>query len=371
MQKNKIMKKIFSLFSSRIALFWLAFLSIASVMMFTNCTEEMEPKEESKKVEKKKDKKEDPVVVAKTNLEYVTTIGTGSTVTSGNTGFYKPYGVAVANGKLYVVDSYNHRVQVYGSLSGTPAYENTITGGFDEPSGMAVADGKLYVVDTGNNRVQVYTNLSGTTAVENTIGSGSRVNHPANTGFNLPYGADVANGKLYVVDTVNNRVQIYTNLSGTPTYLDTIGTGSSVNHPANTGFNSPYEATVANGKLYVLDTGNNRVQIYTNLSGTPTYLDTIGTGSSVNHPANTGFNSPYGVTVADSKLYVADSGNHRVQIYTNLSGTPTYLDTIGTGSSVTHPTNTGFNQPYEVAVADGKLYVVDAGNHRIQVYEWK
>ena len=89
MQKNKIMKKIFSLFSRRIALFWLAFLSIASVMMFTNCTEEMEPKEESKKVEKKEDKKDDPVVVAKTNLEYVTTIGTGSPVTD-NTGFNSP-----------------------------------------------------------------------------------------------------------------------------------------------------------------------------------------------------------------------------------------------------------------------------------------
>ena len=378
MQKNKIMKKIFSLFSSRIALFWLAFLSIASVMMFTNCTEEMEPKEESKKVEKKEDKQDDPVVVAKTNLEYVTTIGTGSVVNHPlNTGFNSPYGVDVANGKLYVVDSYNQRVQVYGSLSGTPTYLDTIGSGspvtdntgFDEPAGVAVANGKLYVLDTLNHRVQIYTNLSGTPTYLDTIGTGSSVRHPANTGFNSPYGVTVANGKLYVADYDNHRVQIYTNLSGTPTYLNTIGTGSRVNHPANTGFNNPYGVTVADSKLYVADYDNHRVQVYTNLlSGMPTYENTIGTGSAVTD--DTGFSGPYGVTVANGKLYVADSGNHRVQIYTNLSGTPTYLNTIGTTGMI-QTNNTGFNQPYEVAVDGDKLYVVDSLNNRIQVYQWK
>ena len=370
MQKNKIMKKIFSLFSRRIALFWLAFLSIASVMMFTNCTEEMEPKEESKKVEKKEDKKkdkqEDPVVVAKTNLEYVQTI-------SG--GLSSPYGVAVANGKLYVVDSLNYRVQIYTNLSGTPAVENTIGAGsvvtdntgFFVPSGVTVADSKLYVADYLNHRVQVYTNLSGTPTYLDTIGTGSRVNQPANTGFYEPFGVTVANGKLYVADANNHRVQIYTNLSGTPTYLDTIGSGSSVTN--NSGFNGPYGVTVADSKLYVADYDNHRVQVYTNLlSGMPTYENTIGTGSAVTD--DTGFSGPRGMDVANGKLYVADSGNHRVQIYTNLSGTPTYLNTIGTTGMI-QTNNTGFNQPYEVAVDGDKVYVVDSLNNRIQVYQWR
>ena len=378
--------------SSRIALFWLAFLSIASVMMFTNCTEEMEPKEESKKVEKKEDKKKDkqddpvvvvtnsmatnsivttpPVVVAKTNLEYVTTIGTGSAVTHpANTGFNKPYGLDVANGKLYVLDSYNYRVQVYTNLSGTPAVENTITGGFDEPSGVTVANGKLYVADTLNHRVQIYTNLSGTPTYLDTIGTGSSVNHPANTGFNLLYGVAVANGKLYVADTGNNRVQVYGSLSGTPAYEKTIGSGSRVTHPANTGFKSPYGVTVADSKLYVADYGNDRVQVYGSLSGTPTVENTIGTGSRVNQPANTGFYQPYGVTIANGKLYVADTSNDRVQVYGSLSGTPTVENTIGIGSRVTN--NTGFTNPYGVAVDGDKVYVLDTFNQRIQVYEWR
>ena len=378
MQKNKIMKKIFSLFSRRIALFWLAFLSIASVMMFTNCelVNEIEPKEEDKKKDKKKDKQDDPVVVAKTNLEYVTTIGTGSAVTHpANTGFNLPYGADVANGKLYVLDVYNYRVQVYTNLSGTPAYEKTIGAGsavtdntgFNEPFGMTVANGKLYVADALNYRVQIYTNLSGTPTHLDTIGTGTRATD--NTGFNEPYGVAVANGKLYVADTGSHRVQIYTNLSGTPTYLDTIGSVSAVRHPTNTGFNGLVGVTVADSKLYVADNGNHRVQIYTNLSGTPTYEKTIGTGSAVTD--NTGFNSPYKVAVANGKLYVADSGNHRVQVYGSLSGTPTVENTIGTGAAVNHPANTGFNRPYGVAVAGDKVYVLDTFNQRIQVYQWK
>ena len=346
MQKNKIMKKIFSLFSSRIALFWLAFLSIASVMMFTNCAAEMEPKKE----DKKKDKKDDPVVVAKTNLEYVKTIGTGSNF---------PYGVDVADGKLYVVDTQNHRVLVYTNLSGTTAEEKTITGGFNRPIGLTIAGDKLYVADENNNRVLVYTNLSGTTAVEKTI-----------TGLNKPSKVAVANGKLYVADTFNYRVQIYTNLSGTPAVENTIGAIGAIKTD-NTGFNKPYGVTVADGKLYVADYGNHRVQIYTNLSGTPAVEKTIGTGSPVTN--NTGFDNPYGVAVDGDKLYVADQNNHRVQVYTNLSGTPAVEKTIGTGSAVSYPdtANTGFNSPYGVAVDGDKLYVADRLNQRIQVYEWK
>ena len=35
-----------------------------------------------------------------------------------------------------------------------------------------------------------------------------------------------------------------------------------------------------------------------------------------------GFIYPVGMATADDKLYVADGNNHRVQIYTNLSGVP-------------------------------------------------
>ena len=347
-------------FFRRIFLFLLA---IASALMFTNCAEEMEPKEKEKPKKMEPKEKEKP---KKTKLEHVATISS----------LNSPTGVAVADGKLYVADSSNDRIQVYNNLSKTPPdYDTTIgTGsaktdntGFNEPISVAVAGGKLYVADASNDRIQVYNNLSGTPTYERTIGTtGSAKTN--NTGFNNPTGVAVANDKLYVVDNLNYRVQIYNNLSGVPTYERTIGTGSQVLQDQHTGFNRPTGVAVADGKLYVADQFNHRVEIYINLSGTPTHERTIGTGQ--NESNNTGFFNLWGVAVANGKLYVADTGNHRVQIYNNLSGVPTHERTIGTGSRVMSG-NTGFDSPYGVAVAGDKLYVVDTINDRIQIYEWK
>lgn len=72
-----------------------------------------------------------------------------------------PMGVAVdEEGYLYVSDSGNHRVQVFGmdyrvvaSMGGMGSRE----GEFQGPSGIAVdPESKIYIADTGNNRVQIF-----------------------------------------------------------------------------------------------------------------------------------------------------------------------------------------------------------------------
>ena len=288
----------------------------------------------------------------------------------------------------------------------------TLSGSFRTPNGVAVADDKLYVVDGGTHQVKIYSNLAGIPNLERTLGTGSSVSHPDNTGFQLPNGVAVAGGKLYVVDAWNHRVQIYNLPIVDNDEADaTIGTGAAVTHPANTGFNYPDGVVVADDKLYVTDAGNHRVQIYdvsgltpmhertlsggfdfpsgvaiadsklyvadknnhyvkiyANLSGAPAFERAIGTGTI--QTDNTGFQLPNGVAVADGKLYVVDFNNHRVQIYTNLSGAPAVERTLGvTGTTKTD--NTGFNLPYGVAIADGRLYVADQANTRIQIYEWR
>jgi hypothetical protein len=72
-----------------------------------------------------------------------------------------PMGIAAGDGVLYVADSYNHKVKrvdpttgecrtIAGGLERLP-----VTGepGFWEPEGLAVADGKLLVADTNNHRI--------------------------------------------------------------------------------------------------------------------------------------------------------------------------------------------------------------------------
>ncbi len=71
-------------------------------------------------------------------------------------------GVAYADGKLYVADTYNSKIKVFDLksgelttlLSGRPfgAFGPTA---FSEPGGLSYADGKLYVADTNAHRVRV------------------------------------------------------------------------------------------------------------------------------------------------------------------------------------------------------------------------
>ena len=73
-------------------------------------------------------------------------------------------GVAFADGKLYVADTYNSKIRVLDPKAGTLA---TFLGGdegaggwfggpvFSEPAGLSYANGKLYVADTNAHRIRV------------------------------------------------------------------------------------------------------------------------------------------------------------------------------------------------------------------------
>ncbi len=80
---------------------------------------------------------------------------------SGGGLFDKPSGVAVdGSGNVYVVDTYNHRVQKFTSDGTFLTKWGTLGSGdgqFNAPRGVAVDKwGYVYVADFGNNRVQKF-----------------------------------------------------------------------------------------------------------------------------------------------------------------------------------------------------------------------
>jgi len=87
--------------------------------------------------------------------------------------------------------------------------------------------------------------------------------------------------------------------------------------------------------------------------------------------APTQFRSPRGLLVPKHRaaLFVADSGNHRVQIF-DLS-TSQLLGIWGEASGPTPGTEPGqFDTPWTLASDnDGNVYIVDYGNHRVQKFD--
>ncbi|CAF3888102.1 unnamed protein product, partial [Rotaria sp. Silwood1] len=114
--------------------------------------------------------------------------------------------------------------------------------------------------------------------------------------------------------------------------------------------------------LYVAEYSNNRVQKF--LSGMSNGTTVAEQANGVQNRTSTTLNFPVGVTVDSSgNIYVADSGNSRVQLW--ASGASSGSTVAGNGTS-----SNQLNMTYGVALdsSSNTLYVADYGNHRIMAY---
>jgi hypothetical protein len=190
-------------------------------------------------------------------------------------------------------------------------------------------------------------------------------------------------GDLFAVDASNNRVLEYAYNAGTGTYAaaGTIiaggggaGAGSTQLELTGQVYESSQVALDANGDLFVADTGNNRVQEYVYNSTTGAYAPTATTVAGVGGAGSgvTQLRNPSGVALdANGDLFVADTGNNRVQEYVYNSTTGAYAPTAttvagvgGTGSGLTQ-----LNAPTGLALDPrGDLFAIDALNGRVLEY---
>ena len=293
-----------------------------------------------------------------------------------NVQFAEPWCIAIAGDLIYITDYGNHRVQIFDGATrnyiatlGTTGSAGASNTQFNYPFGVAVStDNRIYVADYGNHRVQIFDGATRNyiTTVGTTGSAGA-----SNTKFSCPTGVAVsADNRIYVADHSNDRVQIFD--GATRNYIATLGTTGSAG-ASNTQFNYPFGVAVStDNRIYVADYGNHRVQIFD--GATRNYIATLGTTGSAG-TSNTKFRHPTGVAVsADNHIYVADSSNDRVQIFDGA--TRNYIDTLGTlgttGSAGTSNT-TEFSHPTGVAVSPSgdRLYVIDSDNHRVQIFDNK
>jgi uncharacterized protein (TIGR03437 family) len=249
------------------------------------------------------------------------------------------------------------------------------------PAGLAVdANGNLFVADTGNGRVLRFPrpfDQSGPQRPNLVLGQSSlfsRVTDASSRTMAAPYGVALTpEGHLMVSDAVHNRVLLFTRPSGgdfsngqgatahfgQPDFTSTIqGTGTPL--PPNR-LNAPRGITVdSSARLYVCDTGNNRILIYDAAS-------TKGPADDPNPapPGLAGLRTPYwiDVSLATGEIWVTDTGNtsnSRVVRYRSFEQLP--VDNYQPTSSVRS------NVPL-ASVLDGfgNLFVAEAVN-RVAVY---
>jgi DNA-binding beta-propeller fold protein YncE len=69
-----------------------------------------------------------------------------------------PLGVAARDGRVFIADTYNHKIKALDPSTGTVS---TLASGFAEPGGLSLAAGKLYVADTNHHAIRTVDLSSG------------------------------------------------------------------------------------------------------------------------------------------------------------------------------------------------------------------
>jgi len=164
-----------------------------------------------------------------------------------------------------------------------------------------------------------------------------------------------ASGAVYVVDSSHNRIEKF---GPGGEYITSWGKHGS--EPGQFSFGSSQDPTkppgggiAVNGRyVFVADSGNNRIERF-NLQGREAMVwGTKGSG-----PGQ--LNYPRGLAANESEVVVADDDNHRVEVFTTEGAYVAEAGSQGKG-----PGQFGF--PYGVALdAAGDIYVADDLNHRV------
>jgi YYY domain-containing protein len=205
--------------------------------------------------------------------------------------------------------------------------------GMKEPRDAAVDDqGRLWVADFGKSYLRVFDRSGGNLGGWGGRGSGTY-------GFNQISGVAVRGEDVYVADTWNGRVELFT-LAG-----ERKATVAELFGPRGV-------AAAPDGSVWVTDTGNKRVVQY---DGSLKLIRVIGKLGS----APLEFSDPVGIAVSPSgSVYVADAGNHRIQI---LSADGQFLRALAV------PEWSGGNEPHLEVDEKGVTYASDpAGNAVIE-----
>lgn len=171
--------------------------------------------------------------------------------------FEAPAGVAIdyAHGRVVVSDARRHQLSVW-TLDGTFLFSvgrrGEKPGEFNFPYDVAVDDsGNIYVVDSGNFRIQVLDSEGNPVSVFGSVG----ISYGQ---FARPKGIAIdSEGHIYVVDAAFGNFQIFDKEGNTYLFV-----GSSGNGPAQFILPSDIFVDNATDKIYVVDQLNKRIQVF-------------------------------------------------------------------------------------------------------------
>ncbi|MFZ5523679.1 MAG: hypothetical protein ACOY9D_06290 [Pseudomonadota bacterium] len=215
----------------------------------------------------------------------------------------------------------------------------------NKPSAIVARNGKIYVADTGSNTIIVF-DVASRKVFRFGIREPGNLSKPAGLAMDEKM-------NIYVADSVQRTVFVY---DGFGLFLRMVGSPDDLERPTGVAVSRDGE------RVYVIDRAYNEsdqhhVVVYDKAGKKLKVIGSRGNG-------NGQFNVPLqGATAPDGTLYVLDSGNFRVQAFGSDGKFLRSFGSPGKGFG-------NFGRPRGIAVDDeGLVYVTDASFNNFQIFD--
>lgn len=279
--------------------------------------------------------------------------------TNTRAGLNLPTGIAVIDGRLVVADAWHHRLLAWDGIPeedfaeptwvlGQPDLETVEPNSGGEPHlgscywpfGFGIVGGRFWITDTGNRRLLAW-DCDGLppagSPADFLVGQDSPGDRADNRGgigvntFRWPHAVAGDEQCMYVADAGDHRVLGWS----PPPSTDSDPANVVIGQPDSTSFDEfknrpqgaerlrfPYSAVSDSHRLFVADTSNNRILIWHQrpLVGSMPPADEVLGQPDMNANGENRWDAvhddslcwPYGMSLHDDLLGIADSGNNRV-----------------------------------------------------------
>jgi DNA-binding beta-propeller fold protein YncE len=238
---------------------------------------------------------------------------------------------------------------------------------FHRPQGLAFDGEVLYVADTENNQVRAVDfqarAVHTLSSIDPKSGSASPWDLALRTGILVV--AMAGPHQIWVIDLLHDQAFPYA------------GTGEEARRDGAIGeaaFAQPSGLAIAGDALFVADAESNTIREVrlppTNTVTTIAGGDLFDFGDRDGRGTDARFQHPLAVTVHEGRVFIADTYNHKIKVLDRSTGKVSTFAGSGTpGLADGDGDRAQFHEPGGLSIADGRIFVADTNNHAIRTID--